>query len=120
MQPTFPDEHYNGVFSFFISCLVLEVLRFFETCKLDVSDVIYSRIINYVYKMVDILGLHSISRDAPDNVSHPRRLDPTMELITYSIVLYLQHGGHDVKCKPSISVNSWQSSFKPRMTMAIW
>ena len=30
--------------------------------------------------MVDILGLHSISRDAPDNVSHPRRLDPTMEL----------------------------------------
>ena len=37
-----------------------------------------------------------------DNVSHPRRLDPTMELITYSFVLYLQHGRHDVKCKPSI------------------
>ena len=38
----------------------------------------------------------------PDNVSHPRRLDPTMELIPYSFVLYLQHGRHDVKCKPSI------------------
>ena len=49
-----------------------------------------------------ILGLQSISRDAKDNVSHPRRLDPTMELITYSFVLYLQHGRRDVKCKPSI------------------
>ena len=28
-----------------------------------------------------------------------------MELITYSFVLYLQHGRHDVKCKPSIKVN---------------
>ena len=35
-------------------------------------------------------------------VSHPHRLDPTMELITYSFVLYLQHGCHDVKCKTSI------------------
>ena len=56
------------------------------------------------YKL--ILGLQSISRDVADNVSHPsshpRRLDPTMELITYSFVLYLQHGRHDVKCKPSI------------------
>ena len=33
---------------------------------------------------------------------HPRRLDPTMELIKYSLVLHLQHGRHDVKCKPSI------------------
>ena len=33
---------------------------------------------------------------------HPRRLDPTKELITYSFVLYLQHGRHGVKCKPSI------------------
>ena len=40
-----------------------------------------------------------------DNVSHPRRLDPTMELITYFFVLYLQHGRHDVKCKPSIHKN---------------
>ena len=31
----------NGVFSFAISCFVLEILRFFETCKLGVSDVIY-------------------------------------------------------------------------------
>ena len=53
-----------------------------------------------------ILGLQSISRDMADNVSHPRRLDPTMELITYSFVLYLQHGRHDVKCKPSIRITS--------------
>ena len=33
-----------------------------------------------------ILGLQSISRDAADNVSHASRLDPTMELITYSFV----------------------------------
>ena len=44
------------------------------------------------------------SGDVVDNVSHPRRLDPTMELITYSFVLYLQHGRHDVKCKPSIYI----------------
>ena len=31
-------------------------------------------------------------------------MDPTMELITYSFVLYLQHGRHYVKCKPSIQV----------------
>ena len=49
-----------------------------------------------------ILGLQSISRDAEDNGSHPRRLDPTMELIAYSFVLYLLHGRRDVKCKPSI------------------
>ena len=35
-----------------------------------------------------ILDLQSISRDVADNVSPPRRLDPTMELITYSFVLY--------------------------------
>ena len=46
--------------------------------------------------------MQSVARDVADNVSHPRRLDPTMELITYSFVLYLQHGCHDVKCKPSI------------------
>ena len=32
-----------------------------------------------------------------------RRLYPTMELIIYSFVLYLQHGRHDNKCKPSIA-----------------
>ena len=52
-----------------------------------------------------ILGLQSISRDAENNGSHPRRLDPTMELITYSFVLYLQNGRRDVKCKPSILGN---------------
>ena len=30
-----------------------------------------------------ILGLQSISRDAADNVSHSRRLDPTIELTTF-------------------------------------
>ena len=45
---------FNGVFSFSISCFVLEILSFFETCKLGVSDVIYSRIINYIYQMVNI------------------------------------------------------------------
>ena len=44
-----------------------------------------------------ILSLQSISRDVADNLNHPRRLDPTVELITYSFVLYLQHGRHDVK-----------------------
>ena len=37
----------NELFSFFL-------LRFFETYKLGVSDVIYSRIINYIYQMVNI------------------------------------------------------------------
>ena len=50
-----------------------------------------------------IVGLQSISWDVTHNVNHPRWLDPTMELITYSFVLYLQHGRHDVKCKPSIA-----------------
>ena len=50
-----------------------------------------------------IHGLQSISRDVANNVSHPRRLDPTMELITYSFVLYLQHGRHDVIWKSSIA-----------------
>ena len=46
-----------------------------------------------------ILSLQSISGDVADNVSRPRQQDPTMELITYSFMLYLQHGRHDVKCK---------------------
>ena len=49
-----------------------------------------------------ILGLQSISWDVADNVSHPRRLDTTMEQIAHSFVLYLQHGHHYVKCNPSI------------------
>ena len=57
-----------------------------------------------------VLGLQSISLDVADNASHPRRLDPTMELITYSFVLYLQHGRHDVKCKPSIQYTQSLSS----------
>ena len=57
----------------------------------------------YQYYPNSILGLQSISRDCEDNGSHPRRLDPTMELITYSFVLHLQHGRRGVKCKPSIA-----------------
>ena len=60
----------------------------------------------YIYDVIQlftpILGLQSISRDVAVNVSHPRRLDPTVELITYSFVLYLQHSHHDVECKPSM------------------
>ena len=37
-----------------VSCLVLEIFRFFERCKLRVSNVIYSRIVNYIYKIVNI------------------------------------------------------------------
>ena len=51
-----------------------------------------------------ILSLQPISRDVADTVTHPRRLDPTKEFITYSFVLYLQHGCHDVKYKPSINI----------------
>ena len=53
-RTTFSYTSLSGVFSFSISCFVLEILRFFETCKLGVSDVIYSRIINYIYQMVNI------------------------------------------------------------------
>ena len=53
----------------------------------------------------------AISWDAENNGSHPRRLDPTMELITYSFVLYLQNGRCDVKCKPSIKPISAQLPF---------
>ena len=44
----------NGVFSFSVSCFVLGIVRFFKTCKLSVFDVIYSRLINSIYKMVNI------------------------------------------------------------------
>ena len=44
----------NGVFSFSQSCFVLEILRFFKTCKLGVSDVINSQIIDYNYEIVNI------------------------------------------------------------------
>ena len=51
------------------------------------------------------LGLQSISRDVADNVCHPRWLDPTMELITYSFVLYLQHGPRGVNsCSKSVKI----------------
>ena len=52
------EQHFqtslNDVFSFSISFSVLEIFRFFKTCKLGDSDVIYSRIINYIYKIVNI------------------------------------------------------------------
>ena len=58
--------------------------------------------IEFTQFLAFILSLQSISGDVAHNVSHPRRLNPTMELIKYSFVLYLQHGRHDVKCKLSI------------------
>ena len=52
------EQHFltslKGVFSFSISCFVAEILKCFETCKLGVSDVIYSQIENYIYEMVNI------------------------------------------------------------------
>ena len=68
-----------------------------------ITQLLKSQMANFP-KTLHILGLQSISRDAANNVSHPRRLDPKMEFMTYSFVLYLQHGRHDVKCKPSIVV----------------
>ena len=57
-----------------------------------------------------ILGLQSISRDAAENVSHLGRLDLIMELITYSFVLYLQHGRHGVISKLSICLASMKDT----------
>ena len=63
---------------------------------------IFNFCIRYLNNTLPILALQSISGDVADNVSHPLRLDPTMKLITYSFVLYLQYGCRDVKCKPLI------------------
>ena len=52
-----------------------------------------------IKELVFLISLQSISGDVADNVSHPRRLDPTIELITYSFVLYLPHGRHNVKMR---------------------
>ena len=41
-----------------------------------------------------ILGLKSMFRDAVDNVGQARRMDPTMEPITYYFALFLQNGHH--------------------------
>ena len=50
------EQHFklNGLFNFSTSCFTLKIFRFFETCELGVSDVIYLRVINYIYKMVNI------------------------------------------------------------------
>ena len=74
--------------------------------NLNFKGLLFIHSVEYLPNQIEgrILGLQSISRDVAHNASHPRRLDPTMELIIkYSFVLYLQHGRHDVKCKPSIS-----------------
>ena len=63
-------------------------------------------------RTIHILGLQSISWDVADNVSHPRRLDPTMELVTYFFVLHLQHGRHDVKCKSYIYIYTTEIAIK--------
>ena len=53
-----------------------------------------------------ILDLQSITWNLGENLNHPRWLNPTMELITYFFVVWLQHGRHCVKCKPSIMKSS--------------
>ena len=55
----------------------------------------------YCWFAINLLGCGAV---ADNNVNHPRRLDPTMEL-TYFFALYLQHGRHDVKCKQSIQLS---------------
>ena len=54
--------------------------------------VILSHIQNFAPRTSHILDLQPISRDSRDNVSHPRWLVPTIELIKYSFVLHYQHG----------------------------
>ena len=44
----------NGVFSFSIPCFVSEIFRFLRNANYVPLDVIYSRIINYIYKMMNI------------------------------------------------------------------
>ena len=48
------ETSFNGDFNLLISCFILEIFRYFETCKLGASDVIYSRKMNYIYKIVNI------------------------------------------------------------------
>ena len=44
----------NGVFSFSISCFVSEIFGFLKYANQLPVDVIYSRIINYTYKIMNI------------------------------------------------------------------
>ena len=69
------------------------------------SAINYSKILQSQLLMPIFWFVINLS-DVADNVSHPHRLDLTLELITYSLVLPLQHGRHDVKCKPSIVLTS--------------
>ena len=57
-----------------------------------------------IKELVFLISFQAISGDVADNVNHSRGLDPTVELITYSFVLYLPHGRHNVQCKPLITV----------------
>ena len=92
-------SQYNFFCRTFVTPFLFEIFSFIvyansTTCDITLHNDFWNQ---------TILRLQSISQDVADNVSHPRRLDPTIELITYSFVLYLQHGRHDVKCKPSIA-----------------
>ena len=53
------------------------------------SGLFYHRITFAANAIQTILDLQLISRDTRDNVSHPRWLVPTIELIKYSFVLCL-------------------------------
>ena len=91
------------VYSVYFHCVF--IILTFDNYNVIASDMFL--ILLFVVRLINkgfrtILGLQSVSRDVADNVSLPRRLDPSMELITYSFALYLQHGRYDVKCKLSI------------------
>ena len=46
----------NGVFSFSLSCFVLEIFRFSKYANWVSPDIIYSRIMNCIYKLIHIFG----------------------------------------------------------------
>ena len=54
------EQHFqmslNSVFSFSLSCFVFEIFRLSLYANLVSLDVIYSRTISYIYKMMNIFG----------------------------------------------------------------
>ena len=96
----------SSITSYLLNNLILQVIYKY-TRLVQLSLLLYRYAYTTSKQGSAIIGMYSwlainLSGCGGDNVCHRRRLDPTMELITYSFVLYLQHGRHDVKCKPSI------------------
>ena len=46
----------NGAFRFLISCFVSEIFKFLKHANQGSLDVIYSRIVSYIYEMMNISG----------------------------------------------------------------